>query len=121
VTPASIQPASAAQRAGQRHAENASSGRTRSAAPFCPFCMQALRVPTSSAERIFQRNRLGGLIRARLAARYADGTFMSDEERDELLELLAQDRYERHAAGGKARAQGALRRADGRFVSEPAH
>ena len=77
--------------------------------------MQPLKHPTSGSHRLFQRNRLGGLVRARSAARFADGRFMSDLERDELLEQIARERYEQHAAGGRARAMNALRTADGRF------
>lgn len=77
--------------------------------------MQALEVRTSEISKKVQRNRLGGLIRARTAARYADGTFMLNDERDDMLEVIALDRYEQHAAGGRARALGARRRVDGRF------
>lgn len=62
------------------------------------------------------RGRAGGLARARQAWRYSDGTFMSDSEKEAVIEESELDEYERFAAGGRARAARAKRASDGTFL-----
>ena len=73
-------------------------------------------IDSSKELKRFQRNRVGGVIRAAHAARFSDGTFMSDADWDELVQARADEDYERHAAGGRARAARARRGPDGRYL-----
>jgi hypothetical protein len=72
-----------------------------------PFA-QAMRAP-------LPRGRAGGLVRARTAWRFTDGTFMSESERQAAIDEFELENYERHAAGGRARAERATRAPDGTF------
>ena len=62
------------------------------------------------------RGKAGGIVRARSAWRYSDGTFMSEDERQTAVEGFALAEYERYAAGGRARAKTATRNSDGSFA-----
>jgi hypothetical protein len=80
---------------------------------------QAAPVIGSAIERFAQtlraplpRGRAGGLVRARTAWRYFDGTFMPESEKDSAA--LAE--YERYVAGGRARARSAVRARGGTFL-----
>jgi hypothetical protein len=59
------------------------------------------------------RGRAGGLVRARTAWRYGDGTFMPEAQK---FEAYRQE-YERHAASGRIRAANAVRNHDGKFLA----
>jgi hypothetical protein len=52
------------------------------------------------------------VLRVQVAWRYADGTFMSESEK----EAAYLDVYERYAADGRARVKTATRASDGTFL-----
>lgn len=70
----------------------------------------------ASMRRPLARGRAGGLARAARAWRNDDGTFISEEERECVIEEAEAEEYEMRAAGGRARAASARRRGDGTFA-----
>jgi hypothetical protein len=83
------------------------------AAQAAPVIGSALENFAQAMRAQLPRGRAGGLVRARGAWRYFDGTFMPESENKS---LTYSEEYERYAADGRARARSAKRASDGTFL-----